>query len=155
MKSIGLIFLCVFLCSCATQFNKKKRLETDMILGEMTFKQDGKMVNKFQVFDEIGKSSKDKKELLELKKDFVLASAAAGVGATITTFGLIEKNGSNKILVGGGLVALGYYFALRANDQLKPYVEKHNRRKTSYMPNFLIAPEGKSILMGLGYNLTF
>lgn len=155
MKSVLLLSLAMTLVSCASNFNKKKPLVTQKVLGESIFRQDGKVTNKLQVFDQIGSSQKEIDELSEIKKDYVLALVGAGTGGALISFGVIDKNGMSKVLVGGLLAGLGYYFGIRADEKLAPYVEKHNKKTSSHTPQFLIEPSGESVALGLGYNFTY
>jgi hypothetical protein len=152
-----LLILCFCLISCASDFNANKRIDSEKILGESVYRQEGKIINKFQVFDKIGKTKSDNKDLSELKKDYILATSGAVVGGFLVGSGLFEKNASSKILLGGLLVGLGYYFGLRTDEKLTPYVKKHNKnlKRSSYFPFLLIAPDDKGVATGLGYNLAF
>ncbi|MAX66791.1 MAG: hypothetical protein QF441_03735 [Bacteriovoracaceae bacterium] len=155
MKNLVAIFASLFLVACASNFNPKKKVEVEKFLGESVFKQDGKMINKFQVFDHLAKNQADERAVNDIKKDYVLAVSGGGLGAALVGFGLLEKNGSNKMLVGGVLVGLGYYFAIRADQNLSPYVQKHNKKVSNYIfPEVFQDSQGK-LVSGLGLKFNF
>ncbi|MFT6632388.1 MAG: hypothetical protein ACJAS4_002351 [Bacteriovoracaceae bacterium] len=155
MNRIVIVFISMALISCASDFNKKKPLSTDQFLGETILRQDGNLTNKFQVFDKIGRNEKEKKELIELKKDYIMAVTGSAVGGLLIGTGIVDKHGMSKILIGGLLGGLGYYFGLRTDEKLAPFIKQHNNHTSSHIPEYLLNPNGEEFALGLGYNLNF
>ena len=143
------------LVSCAVPFNKKKSVEVNKVMGEAVFKQDGKIVNKLQVFDDIGKNETEKEVLSELKNDYILALSAAGVGGFLITSGVLSDDGANRILLGGGLFGLAYYYGLQVDKKLDPYVKKHNQRTSFFTPELFPDDSGKLSTLGFKFSKTY
>lgn len=156
MRNLLVVTLTIILASCASNFNKNKKIDRDFVLGEMVLKQDDKMINRVQVYDQIGRKS-DRKELTQLKKEYTLAMGAAGVGGGILGWGIVQENNSNMILIGGALAGAAIYYAIQGDKKLAPYIENHNRSvsRSSFFPHFFIAPSDRSVVTGLGYNFGF
>lgn len=152
-----ILFTVVFLSlvSCAVPFNKKKNVEVDLVMGEAVFKQEGKVVNKLQVFDEVGNSEVEKKDLSQLKNDYILALSAAGVGGFLITSGILTEDGANRILLGGGLFGLAYYYGLKVDKKLEPYIKKHNQRTSFFTPDIFKGPFSNQYSVGASYFFQF
>ncbi len=155
-KSLFLAII-ILLTSCATNFNKKKKINSEKMLGESILKQDGETINKLQVFDQIGSNSTDIEALADLKQDYALALGTAAAGGAIVGLGLVRNSDSSSLLLGALLAGVGYYFAIRVDEKLKSYIDKHNNRvaKAGLYPMLFIGEDGHSIVNGVGYNFPF
>lgn len=155
MKYLVQLLLAALLFGCAVDFNKKKKIETETFIGEAIYKQDGKMINKLQVFDQIAKTEQEEKELLSLKQDYVLAASGAAGGGLLIGLGIFNNSGANMLLMGGILAGVGYYFAMKTDQRMEPYIKKHNSRSASVFPHFYITPGVKETPLGVGFNYSF
>ncbi|MBT4790644.1 MAG: hypothetical protein HON90_03660 [Halobacteriovoraceae bacterium] len=152
MNKLMALLIIGFTMSCASDFNKNKRIEPKEVGGLKILKQNGKLTSRLQIYDELGRTKKEKKRLTNLKKEYALEVVGAGLGAIIFIKGLLGNDSAMTMLFGGGIFGAGYYFAMENDQQLMPYIKKHNQRKSSY---FFFAPSNGEIVPAIGRHFTF